>query len=141
MPGSQRIVLGHAVMGIGLGLRRISAPMCVLATLVLTGGSLLHAAMGRGRGFPNVIPFHHGAHVGLAAWMLAGILAVAALLLALRLIAITIGAVGWLLLPPEHRDMLSRLGAPAVHSESRDEPPEPGDNLRSLRLAVPNGDA
>ncbi|PZS36183.1 MAG: hypothetical protein DLM61_00660 [Pseudonocardiales bacterium] len=112
MTGSQRTVFGHAVMGVGLALRRFSSPLCVATGVVLAGWSLLHAASGGGEGFPNVIPFHAGAHVGLAGWVLAGILALAALLLALRLLAVTIGAVGWLLLPTQHRDMLSRLSAP-----------------------------
>lgn len=122
MPGSRRTVFGHAVMGLGLALRRLSSPLCVVAGVVLVAWSLLHAATGRGGVFPSVIPFHAGVRVGLASWMLAGILAVAALLLALRLLAVTIGAVGWLLLPTEHRDMLSRLSAPAPPLGARDRP-------------------
>lgn len=126
MPASRRIVLGHAVMGLGLALRRLSLPLCVLAAVVLAGWSVVHEATERGGGFPNLIPFHSGARVGLATWALGAIVAVMALLLALRLLAVMIGAVGWTVLPAQHREMLGRLSAPSSHPGRRGDPPEPG---------------
>lgn len=124
MPPSQRIVLGHAVMGLGLALRRLSLPLSALAALVLAGWSVVHEATERG-GFPNLIPFHAGARVGLVSWVLGGIVAVIALLLALRLLAFMIGGVGWSVLPAEHREVLGRLSAPSSHSGRKD-PPDSG---------------
>lgn len=126
MPASRRILLGHAVMGVGLGLRRLSLPLCVLAAVALGAWSAYHASSEHGRGFPNLIPFHSGASVGLATWSLAGVVAIVALLVALRVLAILVGALGWWVLPLEHREMLGRLSTPGSHSGRSGDPPESG---------------
>lgn len=110
-------------MGLGLAVRRLSLPLCVLAGVVMAAWSVLHEVTGGSGDIPTLIPLHAGARVALAGGILAGLLTVAALVLALRLLAITIGAVGWLVLPTEHRALLSRIGAPVSQlriGESRD---------------------
>ncbi len=127
-------------MGLGLALRRVSLPLCLLVGVLWGAWSLLHAITGLDQGFPNLVPFRAGARIGLATWLLLGVAALVALLVALRLLAITIGAVGWLLLPREHRDMLSRLSPPA-QSGARSDPPESRDDMQQMRVACATGDS
>ena len=137
--GSRRIVLGHAVMGLGLGLRRLTVPLCVLATVALAVWCVLHAATGAVDSLPGAMPFHLGAGLGLAGWLLAGGVAVAALFLALRLLAVMVGAIGWMLLPTEHRDLLSRLERPPSNGGSQDGPRPPGATLQAFEVRVSHG--
>lgn len=109
MPGSRRPVLGHVVMRLGLVVRQISLPACVLAGVALVAWSLLDMAAGPGARLPSPPPFDPSARVGIAVWLVEAIVALGGLLLGLRLLAFAIGGLGWRLLPPDHRDMLSRL--------------------------------
>lgn len=89
---SARVACGHAVIGVGLLVRRISLPLAALclAALVLAGASPLLG----GPGGP--------------AWLL---LTPLALLFAARVLAIAIGAAGWLVFPSEHRAMLAEIAS------------------------------
>ena len=110
MPGFRRTLLGHVVIGLGLVVRRISLPACVLAGVSLVAWSLLNTGAGPGARLPSPPPFDTGARVGIAVWLVDATAAVGGLLLGLRLLAFAIGGLGWQLLPPDHRDVLSRLG-------------------------------
>lgn len=122
MPGSRRTVLGHVVMRLGLVVRRISLPACVLAGVALVAWSLLNMAAGPGALLPSPSPFDASARVGIAVWLVEAIVAVGGLLLGLRLVAFAIGGLGWRLLPPDHRDVLSRLGdQPPTSTRERDQ--------------------
>jgi len=110
MPGFPRNLLGHIVIGIGLVVRRISLPACVLAGVALVAWSLLDMGTGPGARLPSPPPFDPGARVGITVWLVETIAAVGGLLLGLRVLAFAIGGLGWRLLPPDHRDMLSHLG-------------------------------
>lgn len=112
MSGSRRIVLGHAVMRLGLAVRRLSLPLCALAAAGLAAWTAFHVVVGRGQGWPRLIPLDLGAHAGLAIWVVEAVATVVVLLLGLRLLAIAVGAFGWLLLPPHHRELLGRFTEP-----------------------------
>lgn len=127
-------------MGLGLALRRVSLPVCLVVGALWTGWTLIHALTGHDRGFPNLIPFHAGGRIGLAAWVLSGLVALVVLFLVLRLLAMAIGALGWWLLPPEHRDTLSRLSSPG-QSDSGNDPSRSGDDMAQMRVACSTGES
>jgi hypothetical protein len=85
----RRIASGHALVGIGVLVRRLAHPAALLAflALVLAGFTPAGAAVGTGLvfGTPAVI------------------------LAAGRLVAVGLGALGWILFPREHRAMLSDI--------------------------------
>jgi len=134
MPGSRRTVLGHVVMRLGLVVRRISLPACVLAGVALVAWSLLNMAAGPGARLPSPSPFDASARVGIAVWLVEAIVAVGGLLLGLRLLAFAIGGLGWRLLLPDHRDMLSRLGdqPPASAREGDQYAGSPDQTVRAV---------
>lgn len=93
MSDDRRIEWGHALTGIGVLVRRACAPLA-LATLAI----LLFAAV-----VPN-----------LAALETVWALAVPALaFVAGRTFAVGLGALGWMVFPPEHRTLLAELAARA----------------------------
>ena len=112
MPTARGKLPGHVVMGLGLAVRRISLPVCILAWAALVCWSSLRAG-GHGARLQALPPFASGNNIGLGAWMAEAVVVPVVLLVGLRLLALTIGAVGWSLLPADHRALLSRLGAAA----------------------------
>ena len=112
MPRARGKLPGLAVMRFGLAVRRISLPVCILAWAALVCWSLLRAG-GPGAHFPLLLPFASGKNLGFGVWMAQAVAMAVGLLLGLRLLAFAIGAVGWWLLPADHRDLLSRLGGAA----------------------------
>jgi hypothetical protein len=89
MTPSRQIALGHALLGFGLLVRRLSVPAATLtfAALVFAGFEPIEAEIGAG-------------------WVFAIPVLV---LLGGRLVAVGLGALGWLVFPPEHRDVLSAI--------------------------------
>lgn len=96
-PDDRRIEWGHALIGIGVLVRRACAPLA-LVTLAI----LLLAA---------VVPGLAGLD---AAWTLA---VPAAVFVAGRPFAVGLGALGWVIFPPEHRALLAELAARAREHE------------------------
>jgi hypothetical protein len=123
MSGDLRTVLGHAVMRLGLGVRRLSLPLCLLAGVVLGAWALFQVASGRDTGLPSLVALGLG---------------LVALALGLRLLAFATGALGWLLLPADHREMLGRLtGSPPTFAGGDDDderPPDPSARLTATPL-------
>lgn len=99
-------------MGLGLLLRRLGSPLCLIAGLALAAWSLVHVTAGHAGGLPSLVPFDAGARVGFPIWIVEAVLALAVLFFGIRLLAVSIGATGWLLLPREHRHVLTRLTTP-----------------------------
>ncbi len=84
---------GHAVAGVGVLIRRLSGPAALLAltTLVLAGAT------------------SSGAGVGTALVLGLPVL----VFLGARSLAVLLGAIGWILFPPEHRAVLSEIASEA----------------------------
>ena len=91
MTGHERIAWGHTLVGIGLLVRRLSAPSALLAVAALLLAGAAPSATGAGM-----------------AWVLAVPLAILA---GARGLAVGLGALGWVTFPPEHRAMLSEIGS------------------------------
>lgn len=108
-------------MGLGLLVRRLSLPLSALTAAALGGWAVLDLATGGGAGLPSLTPIDLGASAGFAGRVVEAISTAVVLLLGLRLLAFAIGGLGWLLLPPEHRDMLGRLTQPPPASPRDDE--------------------
>ncbi len=89
--GPGRIVWGHAVIGVGLLIRRLSGPAALLALVALV----------LARATPS------GAGVGTA--LVLGIPVL--MLLGGRILAVLVGAIGWIVFPPEHRAVLSDIAS------------------------------
>jgi len=91
MTSPGRIVWGHAILGVGVLIRRLSAPVAVLAlaALVLAGAGPSGVALG-------------------AAFVL-GIPAV--LLIGGRILGVMLGALGWIVFPADHRAVLSDIAS------------------------------
>ncbi|CAA9479663.1 MAG: hypothetical protein AVDCRST_MAG17-76 [uncultured Solirubrobacterales bacterium] len=91
VPNSGRIAWGHAVVGVGVLVRRLSGPaaLLTLAALVLAG------ATSSGAGVATVVA------LGLPVLVLVGG----------RSLAVLLGAIGWIVFPPEHRTVLSDIAS------------------------------
>lgn len=91
MASPGRIVWGHAVVGVGVLVRRLSGPAALLSltTLVLAGATSSAADVGTALvlGIPVVV------------------------LLGGRTLAVSLGALGWVIFPPEHRAVLSDIAS------------------------------
>ncbi|MDQ4072429.1 MAG: hypothetical protein M3088_06100 [Actinomycetota bacterium] len=92
MPVQSRIEWGHALIGLGLFVRRACAPLALVALAVLVFAALAPPQAG-------VEP--------------AGILALPAAFVLGRTFAVGLGALGWMVFPPAHRTLLAELAARA----------------------------
>jgi hypothetical protein len=93
VPDDRRIEWGHALIGIGVLVRRACAPLALVILAILLFATLVPSLAWLG-----------------AAWTLA-VPAVA--FVAGRTFAVGLGALGWLVFPPEHRTLLAELAARA----------------------------
>lgn len=85
-----RVAWGHALTGIGLLVRRASVPVAFVAPVLL---------------WLTAPPQPYSVH---PTWLLA---APAALFLACRICAIAVGALGWIVFPPMHRNLLAETAS------------------------------
>lgn len=93
MPDDRRIEWGHGLIGVGVLVRRACAPLALTSLAILL--------------FAAVVPSLAWLD---AAWTLA-VPAVA--FLGGRTFAVGLGALGWMVFPPEHRTFLAELAARA----------------------------
>ncbi len=97
LPDDHRIAWGHALTATGVLLRRACAPLALVTLAILL--------------FAAVVP-------GLAGLGVVWALAVPALVfVAGRTFAVGLGALGWVVFPPEHRALLAELAARAREHE------------------------
>ncbi len=97
VPDDCRIEWGHALTRIGVLFRRASAPLALVTLAILLFATLVPSLAGLG-----------------AAWTLA---VPAVVFVAGRTFAVGLGALGWMVFPPEHRALLAELAARARERE------------------------
>jgi len=102
-----RISLGHALLHVGLIIRKVSTALAAVVTLALALTVLANAGVLEGQ-----VQAHLGA--GPAAWLgdgdWRGLATLAVVLIGGRVIvAAAVAALGWCVLPPEHRATLSEV--------------------------------
>jgi len=107
--GARRISLGHALIGVGLLLRKATTALTALLLVLVAAGALLVAAAPGGVYLEalDVIPPIGG--FGLVEASLRGLLLVAMTWVAGRILAISVAAAGWALFPAAHRALLARV--------------------------------
>ncbi len=109
MSGSRRITFGHALIGVGVLLRRASAPIAGLLLVLVAAGSLL-AALHPGGVYLEALSFAPSlAPAGPAGAVLQGLALVALVWCGGRALAVLTAGLGWSLFPARHRALLSRV--------------------------------
>lgn len=109
MSGSRRITFGHALIGVGLVLRRASTPIAALLLVLVAAGSLL-AVLLPGGVYLEALSFAPSlAPAGPAGAALQGLALVALVWCGGRALAVLMAGLGWSLFPARHRALLSRV--------------------------------
>ncbi len=109
MVGARRISFGHALIGVGLLLRKATTALSVLLLVGVFLGAVLVALSPGGVYLEalDVLPRFGG--LGAADAPLRGLLLVVVTWLAGRILAVAVAAAGWVLFPAAHRALLARV--------------------------------
>ncbi len=93
MPDERRIVWGHGLTGVGVLIRRGSAPLALVTLAILLFAAVVPSLAGLDGMWTVAVPVV--AFVGGLTF------------------AVGLGALGWVVFPPEHRTLLAELAARA----------------------------
>jgi hypothetical protein len=113
MAGSRRISLGHALIGVGLLLRRATTPVAALLLVLVAGGALLAVLLPGGVYLEALSIAPSIAPSGPVGAVLQGLVLVALVWCAGRVLAVLTAGLGWSLFPAPHRALLSRVSVRA----------------------------
>jgi len=114
MVAARRILFGHALIGVGLLLRRATTALCTVLLAVVAIGAVLVIVAPGGVYFEvlDLVAPIHG--LGPAGAPLRGLLLVAVTWVAGRVLAVSVAAAGWALFPAAHRALLARVSLRAA---------------------------
>lgn len=109
MVGARRISFGHALIGVGLLVRRATTALSALLLVLVAFAALLVVAAPGGVYLEalDVIPLIDG--LGAAGAPMRGLILVAMTWVAGRILAVSVAAAGWALFPAAHRALLARV--------------------------------
>lgn len=109
MVGARRITFGHALIGVGLLMRRATSAVALVLLALVAFGAVLVAVAPGGTYLEalDFMPRFDG--LGAAGAPLGGLLLVALTWVLGRTLAVSIAAAGWAVFPAAHRALLARV--------------------------------